>query len=91
MKFHIEKQGDGLRVHIEGVAGQEQALVEAIRQCRQSAWACPSGECVNIESIADRTEAGIVILTLSARPGVQLDASAIAECLRYTLQGAVKA
>ena len=91
MKFRIEKQGTGLDVRICDVAGQEQLLVEAIRRCRQSAWACTSGECMNIESIAERVTDGDVFLTLTARSGSELDPGGIEECLRYMLPEAVKA
>jgi len=60
-------------------------LVKAIQRCRQSAWACPSGECMNIENIAQRVEPGRVSLTLTPRPGARLDPSGIEECLRYML------
>ncbi len=68
MEFRIEKLDAGLRIHIEDAAGREQALVEAIRRCRQSAWACPSGECVNIETIAERVEQGAVAGTSAFTP-----------------------
>lgn len=90
MKYHIEKQKTGITVRIEGPAGDEKTLLEAVGQCRQSAWACPSGECLNIETMEARAAEGSVVLTLTPRAGVQLDLSAIEECLRYTLHQAVK-
>ncbi len=90
MKYHIESNAAGLNIRIDAMAGQEQALVEAIRQCRQSAWACPSGECMNIGKIEERTQDGSVFLTLTARPGAQLSAVGIKECLGYMLAQAVK-
>lgn len=90
MKYHIEKTDSGLKVRIDDVAGQEQALVQAIRQCRQSAWACPSGECMNIGTMEERAENGSVLLLLTPRPGAQLNPSGIEECLHYTLHQAIK-
>jgi hypothetical protein len=86
MNFSITKQDSGLGVQIDDVSGQEQAVVQQILQCRQSAWACPSGECLNIGSIEKRVEAGRVFLTLTARPGAELNASGIEECLGYMLR-----
>ena len=37
-----------------------------------------------------REEAGSIFLTLTARPGVQIERSGIEECLAYMLHGAVK-
>jgi hypothetical protein len=86
MKFCIEREGAGLSVRIDDVAGEEQAVVEAIRRCRQSAWACPSGECMNIDSISECAEAGSVVLNLAARPGGELEPAGIELCLRYMLK-----
>ena len=90
MKYRIMKQDNGLSVQIDDVSGQEPALLQQIRQCRQSAWACPSGECLNIGSIEERVEAGRVFLTLTARPGAQLNSSGIEECLGYMLRQVIK-
>jgi hypothetical protein len=90
MKFNIQNQGAGLTIRIEEVAGQEQTLVEAIRQCRKSAWACPSGECMNAADIVEHVEQGSVVLTITPRPDAQLDPSGIEQCLRYMLPQAVK-
>lgn len=85
MKFHIEKHDTGLLIRIDDVMGQEQTILERIRRCRQSAWACPSAECQNIGSIEQRAGDGSVFLTLTPRPGAQLDSSGIEQCLRYML------
>jgi hypothetical protein len=85
MKLSIESRDGGCIVRIDGVQGQEETLLNAIRLCRQSAWACQSGECVNIASIAERVDERGVTLTLQPRDGTRLNASGIAGCLRYML------
>jgi hypothetical protein len=85
MKYRVEKQGDNISVQIDDVAGQEQVLLEAIRRCRQGAWACQSGECMNIGTMEERVERGSVFLTLIPRPGAQIDRAGIEICLRYML------
>lgn len=86
MKFHIEERDCGLQIRVEELAGREQDVLEAVRECRKhSAWACPSGECVNIATIdAERSE-GVVRLNLTPRPGAKLSGLAIQECLHYIL------
>jgi hypothetical protein len=90
MKLRIEKRDGGLEVRIDGIEGQERAVIEAIHRCRQSAWACPSGECMNIESIAEQVAGGCALFTLTARPGAELSSSGIEQCLRYMLPQAAK-
>ncbi|MCC6608440.1 MAG: hypothetical protein IT515_02040 [Burkholderiales bacterium] len=86
MKFKIEKQDERLSVRIENLAAREQEIVSAIHACRrQSAWACPSGECTKIDVLDVKSAGGGVVLTLSPRLGMELSAAGIEECLRYTL------
>jgi len=86
VNVHIEKAGAGLNIRIEGTAGREQLVLERIRSCRQTAWACPSGECMNIATMQEQAGDGWVSLTLAPRPGGELSAAGIEECLRYMLQ-----
>ena len=91
MKYRIEKLETGIGIRIYDVAGQEQAVLATIRQCRrQGIWACPSGECQNIGSMEERAEGGSVFLTLTPTPGATIDPSGIDECLRYVLHQAIK-
>lgn len=85
MKLSIEPRDGGCIVRIDGAHGKQQVLLNAIRRCRQSAWACQSGECVNIESIAEDVDDRGVCLTLKPREGATLNPSGIAACLRTLL------
>ncbi len=85
MAFHIEKTGAGLSVRIDNVAGREQVVLEKLRNCRQSAWACPSAECTKIGTMAERVGDGCVFLTLEPRSDDPLSAAGIEQCLRYML------
>ena len=86
MSVHIEKTATGLNVRIDDVAGRERLVLEKIRGCRASAWACPSGECLKIGTMEERCADGVVSLALTARAGEELSADGIDECLRYLLQ-----
>ena len=90
MKIRVESNDAGVTVRIDGVAGQEQVFLDAVRRCRESAWACASGECMNIETMDARPEGASVLLTLTPRPGVRLSAAGIEQCLGYLLAQAVE-
>ena len=85
MNLQIEQLPAGLSVRIDGVAGHEQDVIEKIRTCRGSAWACPSGACMGIGTIDEQPGTGWVVLKLTARPGEQLSALGIEQCMRYML------
>jgi hypothetical protein len=90
MRYSIIEQGNGFSVRIDDVCGQKQELLKKLHRCRQSAWACPSGECRNIESIDERSENGSVVLTLMPRLDTRLDRAGISECVHYMLGQAVE-
>ena len=90
MRYSI-REGEGrLVLKIDEVRGHERALVDKIRECRLSAWACPSGACLNIGSIEERIEGGTVFLTLTPRHQMTLDRVGVAECLQYMLAQVVE-
>ena len=86
MNLQIEQLPAGLSVRIDGIAGHEHAVVEKIRSCRGTAWACPSGACMNIGNIDEQPGAGWVVLKLTPRRGAQLSAVGIEQCMHYMLQ-----
>lgn len=85
MSFHIENKGAGLSVRIDNVAGRERAVLEKLRDCRQSAWACPSAECTKIGTMEERVADGCVYLELKPASGDPLSVAGIEQCLRYML------
>lgn len=85
MDYRVEKHGEQVSIRIDGVAGREQAVIDEIRRCRQSAWACQSGECMNIGTMEARAQDGSVLLTLTPRPDAQINPAGIEICLRYLL------
>ncbi len=85
MKVHVEKHGEQVSIEINGVAGREQAVIDGIRRCRQSAWACQSGECMNIGTMQERAQDGSVFVTLMPRPDAQINPAGIEICLRTLL------
>lgn len=85
MKITFTNLGKRTQVRIDDIAGDEKPIAEAVRKCRQSSWACPSGECRNIESIEERLEPGCVVLTITPRDGAQINYAGMEECLRYML------
>lgn len=89
MNVHIEKVGNGLSVRIDDAAGREHLVLEKIRDCRRTAWACPSGECMNIATMEEHAGQGQVCLRLTPRLGEVLSAAGIEQCLRYVLQESI--
>lgn len=85
MKYHIEKQGDEVVISFDQQDEQAQVMIEAIGRCRQSAWACPSGECMKIADMETRAEDGTLAVRLKPRSDLALSVVSIGECLKYQL------
>jgi len=85
MKYHIEKQGDEVVIRFEKLGNQAQAVVAAMGRCRQSAWACPSGECMKIENMETCADGDSLAVRLKPRPAAELSVAGLDECLKYQL------
>ena len=85
MKYHIEKQGDEVVISFDQQDEQAQVMIEAIGRCRQSAWACSSGECMKIADMETRAEGGTLAVRLKPRADLALSVVSIGECLKYQL------
>lgn len=82
----IERDGNGLRVRIEGAAREAQEFERTVSACRrESLWSCPSGECGRIDACDCERDGDAVVLRLAPRPGEKLSPAGIGECLRYVL------
>ena len=91
MKYHIEKQGDEVVISFDQQDEQAQAMIEAIGRCRQSAWACPSGECMKIADMETRAAGGTLAVRLKPRADLALSVVSIGECLKYQLPKEIQA
>ncbi len=85
MKYRIEKQGDEVVISFEEVGGEAQEVIAAIGRCRQSAWACTTGECTKIGDMTTQGEGVELAVRLKPRTDMALDVASLGECLKYQL------
>ena len=85
MKYHIEKQGKEVVIRYEQLGDQAQAVTAAMGRCRQSAWACPSGECMKIAGMETCADGEALVVTMKPRPDAELSVASLGECLKYQL------
>lgn len=85
MKYHIEKQGNEVVVSFDALDSQAQVMIDAIGRCRQSAWACPSGECLKVAGMETCTVEGTMAVRLKPRADASLSVVSLGECLKYQL------
>lgn len=91
MKYHIEKQGNEVVISFDALDSQAQVMIDAIGRCRQSAWACPSGECMKIGDMETCAAGGTMAVRLKPRADAALSVVSLGECLKYQLPKEVQA
>ncbi|MDP1982055.1 MAG: hypothetical protein Q8K23_05900 [Sulfuritalea sp.] len=91
MKYHIEKQGNEVVISFDQRDKQAQLMVDAIGRCRQSAEACPSGECMKIADMETCAAGDALAVRLKPCPDATLSVASLGECLKYQLPKEVPA
>jgi hypothetical protein len=83
MRLRVREQGGEVHVEVDGVAGRQQRVLQALSECqrRATAGALPAAASdVNIRAGADRMR-----IRMKGRGGLSLEAEAIYQCLRTAL------
>lgn len=91
MKYHIEKQGNEVVISFDALDAEAKVMIEAIGRCRQSAWACPSGECMKIADMETCAKGDALAVRLKPRPDAALSVVSLGECLKYQLPKEIQA
>lgn len=91
MKYHIEKQGNEVVISFDALDSQAQVMIDTIGRCRQSAWACSSGECMKIADMETCAANGTMAVRLKPRTDAELSVASLGECLKYQLPKEVQA
>lgn len=85
MIYHIEKQDEEVVIRFEQLDGHAEEVIEAMGRCRQSAWACPSGECLKIATMETCANGDALAVRLRPLPDAKLSIASLGECLKYQL------
>ena len=84
MEFDIKPTDQGLQVKAKVNPGQAQKLMEEFAKCANGTCSCKTTEYEKLDSMQmSQTESGLT-LDLKAKPGQDLNASCVAECLDHT-------
>ena len=84
MRLRVREQGDEIHVEVDGIAGRQHYVLQALAECqrRTGVLHAPSMGDVRIRAGADRMR-----IRLKGRDGLRFEASAIYVCLREALIG----
>ena len=84
MEFDIKTTDHGLRVKAKMRPEQAKRMLDELAKCANGTCSCKTAEYEKLDSMQmSQTESGLT-LDLKAKPGQDLDASCVAECLDHT-------
>jgi len=85
MKYHIAQHDKEVVISFDKLGTEAQVVIDAIGRCRQSAWACASGECMKIAAMETCSEGTTLAVRLKPRADTALSVVSLGECLKYQL------
>jgi len=84
MKYNINENDSGLAIHIDGVKGKKEELLQAFQECQEGRCSCPTDEYKKLDSLKIEHGEETIDLHLTAKAGTKIDKSEINKCLDYT-------
>lgn len=84
MKYKIDQHKGGIDISVAEVAGDQQQLLEAFRECQEGRCSCPTDEYKKLDSLQIAQSGDEIQLHLKSKPGEKIDQAEIEKCLDYT-------
>lgn len=86
MRMRVHEHGDEVHVELNGVAGRQQRVLQAINACQRDACGCGSDdEALARAQVSVRAGSKDMWIKLRGRDGLRYDAAAVYRCLRQAL------
>lgn len=84
MKVSVQGDATSLQISMAEVGDQQAALLQSLQACAEGRCSCPTPEYAKLQSIDVQPGADGIEVTLVAKPGEQIDRTAIDQCLDHT-------
>jgi len=84
MMLRVRERGDEVHIEVNGLAGRQQRVLQAVTECRLRAGGARDLESAPAD-VNVRAGADMMRIRLKGREGLRFEASAIYQCLREVL------
>lgn len=84
MKHAIERTADGLRISASVAPEKQQALLDEFAKCAGGTCSCPTPQYDKLNSMVVSAQPSGVTVTLTTKPGEQIEVADIEACLDHT-------
>jgi hypothetical protein len=85
MQMRVREQGDEVHIELNGVAGRQHRVLQALNECQRSACGCTEDHPLTRAEINVRAGANDMRIRLKGKDGLRFEAAAIYRCLRHAL------
>jgi len=84
MKLRVREEGDDIHIEVEGVAGRQQRVLQALTECQTRLLDNAHASTV-LAAIRVRAGASTLRIRIAGRDGLRLEAATLYQCLRKAL------
>ena len=85
MLMRVREQGDEVLIELNGVAGRQQQVLQALNECQRTACGCSDDQGLTRAEINVRAGSNDMRIRLKGKNGLRFEAAAIYRCLRHAL------
>ena len=84
-RYRVDADEAVVSIQLTELAGHQEVLLEAFRECQEGRCTCPTAEYRKVASMEIHTDEDRIAIRLSSKPGQRLDTSEIDTCLDHTI------
>jgi hypothetical protein len=84
MMLRVREKGDDIHIDVDGVAGRQQRVLQALSECQRRVFGADDSPAV-LAGINVRAGANMMRIRLTGHDGRRFEATAIYQCLRDAL------
>lgn len=84
-RYRIDQEGSVVSIELTELAGRQDELLDAFRECQEGRCTCPTDEYRKVASMDVKADEGRIAIRLSSKPGERLDSAEIDTCLDHTV------
>ena len=84
-RYRIDEDEAAVSIELTDLAGRQDELLEAFRECQEGRCTCPTEEYRKVASMDVDADQERIAIRLASKPGQRLDSSEIDACLDHTV------
>ena len=84
-RYRIDEDEAAVSIELTDLAGRQDELLQAFRECQEGRCTCPTEEYRKVASMDVDADQDRIAIRLASKPGQRLDSSEIDTCLDHTV------